>query len=117
MTRRCKPGQRARIIVGRVDKGKIVLVVRAYRPGEKISDAEWPKAIYPWVVTSLGAPIHWSRIGNPAITGLSSTIVLCDTEIEPLEDDDDGLARDTDVSTPKDLPKARVNPVPKGVAT
>lgn len=115
MTRRCKPGQRARITTGTVDKGKIVLVVRPYRPGEKISDGTWPEALYPWVVTSLSAPLGWHRIGNPDIKGVSFTVVMCDTELEPLNDDDDGLTRDTDVSKPKERLATLVKPAPKGV--
>lgn len=115
MTRRCKPGQRAKIITGIENKGKIVLVVRPYRFGEKIGDSRWPEALYPWVVTSLGAPIHWRNIENPQTTGFSSTVVLCDTQLQPLDDDDDGLGRDTDVSKPKEYPATLVKPAPKGV--
>ena len=115
MTRRCKPGQRARITIGTVDKGKIVLVVRSYRPGEKINDAGWPEALYPWVVTTLSGPLGWQRIDNPNIAGTAFTIVMCDSHLEPLDDDDDGLGRDTDVSKPKERPAVLVKPTPKGV--
>lgn len=113
MTRRCKPGQRARVISGTANRGKIVLVVRPYRFGEKISDAEWPEALYPWVVTSLGAPLRWHRVGDLSATGTDMTIVLCDTDLEPLRDDDDGLTR----STNEDKPVKKSRPKTKALVT
>ncbi len=55
MSRRCKPGMRARIIGG-CNAGKIVVVVRRYF-GETINDAHWPQPMFPWVVTSLTGPV------------------------------------------------------------
>lgn len=87
MSRRCKPGIRARFIRGR-NRGKIVLVVRYYF-GEDVNDSRWPDALFPWVVTSLGSPLRWvyletGREGPPAMT-----IVVDDCDLEPLSDDDE----------------------------
>lgn len=104
MTRRCKPGQRARIINGHKDRGKIVLVVRPYFPGEIVSGASWPRTLYPWVVTSLSGPLVWMKI-DESERGTDLTIVMCDTSLQPLDDDDDGLARSTKRERQK--PKAK----------
>ena len=93
MSRRCKVGQRARIIVG-PNKGKVVLVVRRYL-GEEIDGGRWPNPLFPWVVTTLGAPLEWKGIGDGK-RGTATTIVLDDSQLEPLNDDDDGLTQSTD---------------------
>lgn len=98
MSRRCKPGQRARVING-MNRGKIVLVVRYYF-GEKLNDANWPEALYPWVVTSLGAPLRSYRINTGIECPPAMTIVVDDCELEPLLDDDDGLDESTRVDKP-----------------
>lgn len=90
MSRRCKSGQRARVIAEGSNKGKIVLVLQPYR-GEKVAGSGWVEHVYPWVVAALGAPIAWEKDGRPEIVGASITAVLDDTELEPLSDDDDGL--------------------------
>lgn len=87
MTRRCKPGIRARIIRGR-NAGKIVVVVRHYF-GEPVNDARWPLALFPWVVTSLGAPLRWSDIETRIEGPPSMTVVVDDRDLEPLRDEDD----------------------------
>ena len=87
MSRRCKPGIRARIIEGS-DAGKIVFVVRRYF-GEDVSDAEWPQALFPWVVTSLGSPLRSFYIDTGNESPPSMTIVVDDSDLEPLRDDDD----------------------------
>ena len=92
MSRRCKPGQRARVIGNTVNAGAVVVVVRYYR-GEVVSDALWPEALFPWVVTSLGAPLDWSRIGDGSVRGRAYTIVIDDSNLKPLDDDDEGLTR------------------------
>lgn len=93
MSRRCKPGQRARVVSGS-NKGAVVLVVRYYF-GEKVSDATWPEPLFPWVVTSLGASLWWRGVNDPAKTGRATTIVVDDADLEPLKDEDDGLSRPT----------------------
>jgi len=98
MTRRCKPGQRARVIDG-VNRGKIVLVVRHYF-GELIGDAYWPEALYPWVVTSLGSPLRSVKIDTGVEGPPLMTIVVDDCDLEPLLDDDDGLDESTRVDKP-----------------
>lgn len=108
MSRRCKPGQRARVICSGANKGKIVVVVRHYF-GEEVDGATWAEYLYPWVATSLGAPLWWRKEKDSSVRGASMTIVLDDSALEPLDDDDDGLLRSSDQerpivkSTPGDL--------------
>lgn len=87
MTRRCKPGQRARIIDG-VDTGKIVLVVRYYC-GEDVAGGPWPEAIFPWVVASLGPPLHVEDLDTGLPCPPSMVAVYDDCDLELLPDDDD----------------------------
>ena len=120
MSRRCKPGQRARIIAGCND-GKIVLVVRPYF-GETVANGSWPMPIFPWFVTSLSTPLvaEYIETGKKAQPNMSA--VYDDDELEPLDDDDDGLelttvtekpaAVSTTVRMPKRAPQiARKKPV------
>lgn len=113
MSRRCKAGQRARIIASGPNKGKIVLVVRRYF-GEYVSGGTWPEALFPWVVTSLGAPLSWTGMSDGR-RGVAATVVFDDCDLEPLNDDDDGLTRTTDqsLSTPKSIVK--IPGAPQGV--
>lgn len=90
MSRRCKPGQRARVVVG-VNKGRIVLVARALHEGT-FNGAHWPKAIFPWVVASLGDGLQSVDLKTNMPLPPAHSIVLCDRDLEPLDDDDDGLA-------------------------
>jgi hypothetical protein len=89
MSRRCKPGQRARIISEGTDRGKIVLVVRPYFYPEEVSDATWPRNIAPWVVTSLGALLHSVSLKTGKEAPPARTMVMDDRDLEPLDDDDD----------------------------
>lgn len=91
MSRRCKAGQRARIIGDSSNAGQIVLVVRPYFLPEEINDATWPEGIFPWVVTSLGASLRSFSIGTEEECPPARTIVVDDCDLEPLDDDDDGL--------------------------
>jgi hypothetical protein len=97
MSRRCKAGQRARIINGS-NKGKVVLVVRRYM-GEVIEGGKWPNALFPWVVTTLGAPLLWASLDGTR-EGTASTIVVDDRDLEPLKDGDDGLRRSVEKAAP-----------------
>jgi hypothetical protein len=90
MSRRCKPGIRARVIGGTVDVGRIVVVVRRYF-GEEVSGAIWPRALFPWVVTSTSGPLSSVYIPTGAAAPPSMTIVLDDKYLEPLDDCDGGL--------------------------
>ncbi len=114
MSRRCKAGQRARIIGNSVNSGAIVLVVRRYL-GELVADDRWPEALFPWVVTSLGEPLDWRRIEDPSVQGRAYTIVLDDKYLEPLNDDDDGLTRATDQSLPTSKLTVKTHFVSQGV--
>lgn len=110
MSRRCKPGQRAKVINDTANRGKIVLVICPYF-GEKFPcGGHWPKPLFPWVVTSLGTPFDWVMLDDPSIGGTSMTIAICDTELEPLDDDDDGLTRSTEKDKPIKRPKAKQAP-------
>ena len=99
MSRRCKPGVRARIISGS-NVGTIIVVVRRYF-GEEVSGAMWPKALFPWVVISLGAPLRSWDIINRLEMAPEMTVVVDDCDLEPLQDDDD--REDTDVGIPSSI--------------
>ena len=89
MSRRCRPGQRARIIGG-WNAGKIVLVVRPYF-GEEVDDSTWPMAIFPWVVSSLSTPLRRLCLATKQETPAKMVMVCDDCDLQPLDDDDDGL--------------------------
>jgi hypothetical protein len=91
MSRRCKKGQRARIIGKSADVGKIVFVVRPYFYPQKVGDASWPKGLFPWVVTSLGGPLRCVELGSGKECPPTHTIVVDDCDLEPLDDDDDDI--------------------------
>lgn len=98
MSRRCKPGIRARII-RTSNAGKIVVVVRRYF-GESVGDATWPQPLFPWVVTSLGSPLRSSYIDTGTEAPPSMTIVMDDSNLEPLRDDDEHDEDRQSVATP-----------------
>jgi hypothetical protein len=91
MSRQCKPGHRARIIGDGLNSGQIVLVVRPYFYPEIVADATWPNPLFPWVVTSLGAPLRSIDIETGEECNLAMTIVVDDCDLEPLDYDDDGI--------------------------
>lgn len=94
MSRRCKPGQRARVISG-LNKGRVVLVVRAL--WERTFDgATWPQALFPWVIASLGEGLRSTNLETGLEYPLRRLIVACDLDLEPLHDDDDGLITSTE---------------------
>lgn len=99
MSRRCKPGIRARIIRSGND-GKIVVVVRRYF-GEDVNDARWPRALFPWVVTSLGPPLRSVYIDTGKEAPPAMTIVVDDCDLEPLRDDDEDDSTEEQTSHPK----------------
>ena len=99
MNRRCRPGQRARVIGGGWNTGKIVLVVRPYF-GEEIDDATWPQPIFPWVVSSLGTPLRRRCLTTGQETPAKMVMVCDDCELEPLDDGDDGLTMSTEREQP-----------------
>lgn len=103
MSRRCKVGQRARIIGGR-NRGQVVLVVRPY-VGERINGTTWPEAVFPWVVTSLGRALDSVYLDTRLPAPAAMTIVVDDEELEPLRDDDHGIGDAEDVGRP--VPSAR----------
>ena len=92
MSRRCRPGMRARIIHGS-NAGKIVVVVRRYF-GEDVNGAKWPREIFPWVVTSLGSPLRSFCIDTGTAASPAMTVVVEDRNLEPLRDDDDDATND-----------------------
>lgn len=104
MSRRCKPGIRARI-VGTGNAGKIVLVVRRYF-GESVNGARWPNALYPWVVTSLGSALRSIHLYTGEEAPPSMTIVVDDCNLEPLRDDDD--QEDTNEGIPSTIKRETV---------
>jgi hypothetical protein len=94
MTRRCKPGQRARIISGR-DTGQIVVVVRPYF-GEQVARGTWPVPIYPWVVASLSGLLGSVNLDTGKENPPDRMAVYDDCDLEPLDDNDDGFDESTD---------------------
>ena len=98
MSRRCKPGQRALVVGSNWNRGQIVIVVRYYF-GEDI-DGTWPQAIFPWVVSSLGAPLRRRCLETGKEKPAKMVAVLDDCDLEPLSDDDDGMVDSVD----RDLP-------------
>lgn len=100
MTRRCRPGQRCRIVGKSSNRGRIVVVVRYYF-GEEVSGSTWPLPLFPWVVASLGGPLRNTCL----LTGREETpkmvIVVDDSELEPLDDDDAGIADQVVLGKPK----------------
>ena len=108
MSRRCKAGQRARIIGGDVNHGKIVVVVRPYF-GEVIKGADWPDSIvFPWVVASLSGPMRSFFMDNSEAEP-DIVIVVEDQYLDPIPDDSSGLDEYTEVDKP--VSKPRVIPV------
>lgn len=113
MTRRCKAGQRARIIDESDNYGKVVLIVRYYF-GEEVAGATWPEeVVFPWVVASLGSPLRSCYMdGTEAPPAM--TMVCEDADLEPLPDDDpdDSTKTDRPVGNPSVLQAeaARITP-------
>ena len=99
MRRRCRPGQRARILTG-WNRGKIVLVVRAYL-GEEVSGAHWPTILYPWVVTSLSVPLRCCELHTMRERMPTMTIVDDDRDLQPLDDDDETWWTERELEKPK----------------
>lgn len=90
MSRRCRAGQRARIISEGPNSGAIVLVERPYFYPEKIGNSVWPRVLRAWVITSLGGPLQSFYLDGGECPP-ARTIVFDDRNLEPLDDDDDGL--------------------------
>lgn len=110
MSRRCKPGQRARFVRGR-NKGRIVLVVKALYTNE-FDGSTWPEAIFPWAVTALGAPLRTINLGTQIENPPTMTMCCCDMDLEPLNDEDDGLTRSARKDLPVAQPEARLAETP-----
>lgn len=103
MSRRCKVGKRAKYVNGR-NTGRIVLIDRPYY-GELVDDSYWPEAVvFPWVVVSLGGPLQAIRLDTGLPAPLSMNGVCEDQDLEPLDDDDDGLT--TNKAAERSPPKA-----------
>jgi hypothetical protein len=103
MSRRCKPGMRARIVNDCSNRGKIVLVVRPYFYPEEVEGARWPEEVLrPWVVTSVSGPLrsYYTETNNECPPSL--TIVVDDEDLQPLDDDDDGLPERIETERPRD---------------
>lgn len=102
MSRRCKPGQRARVIGESWNKGAIVLVVGPHFPGEEWGgEGRWAAGLFPWKTLSLGGALRIRDADTMEPLPPSMYGVFEDEDLEPLRDDDDGLTR----STGKDRPK------------
>lgn len=104
MSRRCKPGQRARVI----DNGAIVMVVGHYFHGEEWGGhTGWYTEFYPWKTVSLGAPLEIVSEKTGKFLFMSMYCVHDDAGLEPLDDGDDGLTRATEKDKPVNKPRAK----------
>lgn len=102
MSRRCKPGQRARVI----HNGAIVMVVGHYFHGvEWGGSTNWHTEFYPWKTVSLGAPLEIFSMKTGKFMRMSMYCVHEDADLEPLDDGDDGLTRATEKDKPNKKPK------------
>lgn len=99
MSRRCKAGKRARLVSG-PNAGTVVLVVKALYTNEH-EGITWPFAVFPWVITSLGRPLYVKDLVHNRPLPPRRTIVACDRDLEPLDDDDDGLTTHETTERPK----------------
>ena len=102
MKRRCKAGDRARIIKGG-DEGKIVVVVRKYH-GERLGGYHWAEVLFPWVVAAIGAPLNFVIRGKPPKNISVRVGVYEDSDLEPLREDDPGIDESTQTDKPTTLP-------------
>lgn len=100
MSRRCKKGQRARVIGGGSNHGVIVLVVRSYFSPQVFDGSTWHGYRFPWVVTSLGRPLHFVYLNDGTDAPPTQSGVLEDEDLEPLQDDDDGLTESENSDIP-----------------
>lgn len=93
MSRRCEPGQKARVLKG-MNQGRVVLVVRALH-GQEFEGSIWPLPIYPWVVSGVGGPLRTRCISTGLENPPMQNIVACDLELEPIDDHDDSNSEST----------------------
>jgi hypothetical protein len=96
MSRRCQPGQRAKVIGEGGNKGAVVLVVGPHFPGEEWGGPGlWVAGLFPWKTLSLGGPLGIQDADTLAPLPPSMYCVFEDEDLEPLKDDDDGLTHST----------------------
>lgn len=112
MSRRCKPGQRARV----KHSGQIVMVVAPYFEGQEWGGSRaWYIEFYPWKTVSLGGPLRIVDSKTREFMRMSMYCVHDDRALEPLDDDDDGLTRTTEKDKPIKKPRAKAFKAPKPV--
>lgn len=104
MSRRCKLGDRARIITGG-DKGKVVAVLRKYH-GELIDGGTWEEGFYPWVVVSLSGLLGCRCTKTNADLPPVMTAVYDDAELEPIRDDDPDEGESIEKDRPRELERS-----------
>lgn len=102
MSRRCKPGKKARILGG-LNSGRVVLVVRALH-GQDFEGSLWPEAIYPWVVSGIGGPLRTRDLETKLENPPRANIVECDLRLEPFDDEEDGQQHSTERRKPVKAP-------------
>ncbi|KQP20567.1 hypothetical protein ASF43_27470 [Pseudorhodoferax sp. Leaf267] len=68
-------------------------------------DDRWHIDFFPWRVLSLGTPFTIISAKTGAFLTKSMYCVIDDSELEPLEDDDDGLSRSTEKGKPVQKPR------------
>ena len=92
----CKPGDRARILDGTMNKGRIVVVVRRYIPGEKVGGHDdWMEDDpFTWVTVPIGLGLRCVMVRQGKTVCEFPRVMempIADHRLMPLHDDDDGL--------------------------
>jgi hypothetical protein len=101
MSRRCKTGQRAKIVVECKNKGAIVMIVGPYHHGQDWDGTKnWLPCIFPWKTVCLSGPVRIIEAATGKFLRDSLYCVFEDSDLEPLDDDDDGLTRSTEEDKP-----------------
>ncbi|WP_218510624.1 hypothetical protein [Variovorax sp. dw_308] len=73
---------------------------------EYAGSSNWAACVFPWKVISLSGPITIVCSNTGKYLGDSIACVCEDADLEPLGDDDDGLARTTEKDKPIAKPKS-----------
>lgn len=120
---RCKPGDRCRIVAPATNEfhspniGRIVMVVRPYRAGETIGEAnDWvadgADGGRHWVVASLGDGLRCYSVvnGRPNKSRTVMTMPISDHRLVPLDDDEGGVEASVLRCAPRPLVAAAESP-------
>ena len=82
-----------------------MVVERVYVANERLHGVIWEESGGPWVVTSLSGLLASRRVVDDAICDPHRTVVISDTHLQPLRDDEGGIedsaARRNPVAKPR----------------